>query len=99
MHARFSARKKKEREGLGQELEERKWTLLERRSALSLVGYLLHRDIGIIAPWAGDRSANGTGCFALVETYDKSRKLNHRYRLSIVVRHEQRTNCRGYKAR
>jgi len=66
----------------------------ERRSA-SLVRYLLHRDIGIIAPWAGDRSTNGTGCFALVETYDKSRKLNHRYRLLIIVRHEQRTNCKG----
>lgn len=30
------------------------------------------------------RAANGTGCFALVETNNKSRKLNRRYRLSVA---------------
>lgn len=48
-----------------------------------LVGYVLPRGVGIIAPWAV--AANGTGCFALVETADKSRKLNRRHRLSIRV--------------
>lgn len=47
------------------------------------VEYVLPRGVGIIGPWAA--AANGTGCFALVETADKSRKLNRRHRLSIGV--------------
>lgn len=54
-----------------------------------LVGYVLPRGVGIIAPWAV--AANGTGCFALVETADKSRKLNRRHRLSIRVPRARRT--------
>lgn len=42
-------------------------------------------------PVGRSRAANGTGCFALVETNDKSRKLNRRYRLSIAVRRTRRT--------
>lgn len=47
------------------------------------VEYVLPRGVGIIGPWAA--ATNGTGCFALVETADKSRKLNRRHRLSIGV--------------
>ena len=48
-------------------------------------------------PVGRGRAANGTGCFALVETADKSRKLNRRHRLSIGVPRGRRMRHVGHK--
>lgn len=48
-------------------------------------------------PVGRGRAANGTGCFALVEMADKSRKLNRRHRLSIGVPRGRRTRRVGHK--
>ena len=67
------------------------------RGATRLVEYVLPRGVGIIAPVGRGRAANGTGCFALVETADKSWKLNRRHRLPIGVSQGRRMRHVGHK--
>lgn len=64
-----------------------------RRTSFARAAHLASRNtyylvvgVGIIASWAATEPQMGTGCFALEETNNKSRKLNRRYRLSMARR-------------
>jgi len=75
MYARYTSRDEEERT----EEEERSGgeNQLRASGAPRLVEYVLRsssRDAGNYCPVGRRQAANGTGCFALVETDDKSRK-------------------------